>query len=413
MQTRTAAIGSLASGIIAILVSGCGGNSMPPAPTPMSVTATVTGSTPSALAIQLGTGAFASMTPANSITFPLPSGTTSYAIAWVCPKVTGRVQIIQATTQDTTSPRIDCVNPPLPIPTVGNATGSLSSTLPGVASFEILAGVGILAQSGPLSSGPFSVSLPVGTEDVAALALDSSNNIVGIKILRSQTVPGALNGGNGIVLSDATIPQTVTVNNVPAGFNGPGVIVQYQTANGTGLLLNNPATGNPRTYAALPAAETQPGDFYVYQAGAAAIPFLESVNTVQETTSGGGAVTLTLPAPWTFNGPTPAKLPAFTFNYSGFAGQPFINSSALIGWQAASGTVSISVEATANSLNGTSTLTFPDLSALPGFFGPAPSGTTIFWRADIQGGTTPPFTSSSASNISFGSVFNSGQYTQP
>jgi hypothetical protein len=413
MQTRTAAMGSITSGIIAILLSGCGGNTMPPAPPPMSVTATVTGSTPSALAIKIGTGAFASMTPASQISFSLPSGTTSYAIAFVCPQITGRIQIIQATTQDTASPKITCVSPPTLPPGLGNATGSLSTPLAGVASFEILGGSGIGFPPNPLSSGPFSVSLPVGTDDVAVLALDSSNNIVGIKILRGQTVPGALNGGNGIVVSDATIPQTVTVNNVPAGFNGPGVFVQYVTANGVDLFLSNPATGSPSLYAAVPAAETQSGDFYIYEAVAETIPLQQSVNVFQSTSSGGGPVTLTLPAPWTFNGPTPAKLPVFTFNYSGFAGQPFINNSVVIGWLAASGTVSIAIEATANSLNGTPTITFPDLSALPGFFGPAPSGTTISWRAEIEGGTTPPFTSSSPSNRSFEVVSNVGQFTQP
>src|SRR5262249_14757426 len=99
--------------------------------------------------------------------------------------------------------------------------------------------------------------------------------------------------------------------------------------------------------------------------------------------------------------------------YSGFSGQPFVDDFASLTWSTGSARNSMDVTATANSLAAATTISFPDLSALPGFFGPAPSGTTVNWIARISSSTTPPFTGTTATGASLAGVANSGQFTQP
>lgn len=398
----------------ALALSGCGtGNSLPPSGGGTDVTATFTGGIPTAVATQTGTGAFAPMTPGRQITFTLPQGATTYALAYVCPPPNGvsasEEHVFEATTQDSKSLQLLCArsNPP----TLGPATGSASSAIAGTANIEIFGTRGL--GGAPLAQGPFSVSLPVGTNDIAVLAVDGSGNVLGVNIVRGQTVPGVVNGGSGIVIGDATIPQSVTVNNVPAGFIAPAVLVQYITANGTSFSLANLVASNPHPYAAIPAADTQSGDSYFYESVSSNSATQQGVATVQTMTSAGN-ITMTLPAPWNFTGPTLAKLPTFTFNYSGFTGQPAIADFAQVGWITGSTSNSIDVFATANFQNGANTITFPDLSAIPGFFGPAASGSTIVWFANISGGTVQRLgTGPTQPNEFLQVVSNGGNYTQP
>lgn len=396
-----------------LLLSGCGSGNNPMTQGSTTVTVNFPNGTPIAVATRSGSGGFTSMSPSSQISLSLPAGTTSYAIAFVCPppsptSTSTQEHVIEATTQDSTSLKLSCtvISPPA----FGTATGSLSSTISGTASFEIFGRQGFVGSPNSFSSGPFSVNLPTGTTDVAVLALDASNNIIGVKILPSQTVPGALNGGSGIIVSDAPVSQQVTVNNVPAGFNTPGLVALYTTANGTVLSLAN-NLANPHVYTAIPAAEAQSGDSYLFETVSGNPATLQSLEAVQTATAG-GAVTLTLPAPWSFSGPSPAKLPTFTFNYSGFSGQPFVDFASLI-WSTGSANNLMDVTVTANSLAGTTTISFPDLSAIPGFFGPAPSGTTVSWIARITSSTMPPFTGTTPTGASLLGVANSGQFTQP
>jgi hypothetical protein len=261
--------------------------------------------------------------------------------------------------------------------------------------------------------------MPVGTIDVAAIAGDSSHNILGVKIVRSQTVPGTVNGGAAISLgpADQTLPQSLTVTNIPAGFGAtPEASVSYHTANGTSFELanGNVSSTNPQPYQAVPAAARQSGDFYAYESNDG--NGNSSVGLTTTTSSGGGAFTLSLPAPWAFSGPTPAKLPTFTFVYSGFSSQAAVSDQALIQWQTGATTSNvIQVTATANFQGGSTTITIPDLSAVSSFFGPAASGTTIFWAADIIGGTAQNFMffPSPPANATRMFVQNTGSFVQP
>jgi hypothetical protein len=408
-------------GILPALVIGCGGS---PTVTPQGtvVTATFAGALqPQAAATKTGDGSFVPASlQGNLLNLTLPTGTTKYGIAYVCAQFNDEF-VIEATTHDATALNVSCPGPSASA--LGLATGSVdASTIPGVTDVRIVGG-GFGGSVGK-ASGPFSIGLPNGSDDVAFIATDSIGNAVGVKISRGQSIPGAVNGGSTVLFGpgDATTTQSVTVNNVPAGFLTPkGAFAQYHTANGTvfPLLVGLGIIGQvPNTYPAVPAGAMQSGDFYLYQASTFPNPpgLTQQIGTTMTTTNGGGPVTMALPAPWSFSGPTAAVFPAFTFDYSGFSGQPAISQQALLIWP--TGPTSrniISVMATANFQNGATTLTIPDLTALSGFFTPAPSGTQVSWIADIFGGTVQEFIFSvnPPANGSISFVESRGSYIQP
>ena len=414
-------LGFLIGAILTALVIGCGGS---PAVAPQGtvVVATFAGALqPQAVATKTGDGGFvAASLQGNALSLTLPTGTTKYGIAYVCPVFNDEF-VIEATTQDAMALNVSCPGPSAS--TLGLATGSVDASAIAGATNVFIRANGFGSSLGGVS-GPFSLAVPNGSNDVAFIATDSIGNAVGVKIVRGQSIPGAVNGGSTVLLGpeDATTTQPVTVNNVPAGFLAPdGVFAQYHTANGTAfpLLLALGIIGQlPNTYPAVPATARQSGDFYLYQSSTRPNPpdLDQQVGTTLTTTNGGGPVTMTLPAPWSFAGPAPAALPTFTFDYSGFSGQPAVSQQATLIWSTgAASRALLNVMATANFQNGATTLTIPDLTALVGFFPPAPSGTQVGWLADIFGGTVQEFifsvTPPANGSISF--VENRGSYIQP
>src|SRR5262249_24803877 len=297
--------------------TGCGGgNSVVPPPPPMqNVTLTFTNGTPATAAVQIGTGAFTAMSlSGNKLTFTVPDLNTKFSVAFVCPTIAvgnppnlfvNNEFIVQATIQDGTALNADCAN----IPATGSLSGSVNSSLVPGASDVWVGGIGGFRTSVGTSGSPFNVSLPTGTNDVAAVAVDSSMNALAVRMLRSQTVPGTLNGGSTVILgpSDLTTLQPVTVSGLPAGFAAPTEFVDYHNANGTLIILyNGPAT----QYRAMPAAAVGAGDFYLYAASSTNILNHTSfVGSIQTTTTGGGPITHTLPQAWSYAGPSPAVLP--------------------------------------------------------------------------------------------------------
>jgi hypothetical protein len=240
-------------------------------------------------------------------------------------------------------------------------------------------------------------------------------NVLAVKILRSQSVPGAVNNGTVITFqaSDETTSQPISVTNVPAGFvTPPAVAVEYFTANGTSFLLD----GNSTTqYPAVPAGAAQSGDYYAFESNSAdATTFNSAVGITQYTTTPGNPVTLALPASWSFPGPSAATLPTFTFTYSGFSALAAVAQSGEIEWATTATTLNtITAIATANFQGSATTVAIPDLSTVSGFIAPAASGTNIFWVADVFGGTAQEFSFTPSNNSSLSFVQNRGTYTQP
>ncbi|HXB20624.1 MAG TPA: hypothetical protein VNV88_04535 [Candidatus Solibacter sp.] len=411
--------GILISGILATLLVGCGGSSSS-APQSNVVTVTFSG-TPQSVATQVGSGAFTSATlqSGNPLTLVLPQGTTKYAVAWVCPLFNEEF-VIEATLQDATAFTAVCRETQ---PALGIATGSANASLiAGATNMRVVGGNGF-GNFVAGTSGPFNVSLPVGTDDVAVVALDSTGiTPVGVKIVRSQSIPGAIGSGSTVLFGpeDATTVQTATVNNLPAGFPSPGVFAQYHTANGTIFPLTLP-NNTSLTYRAVPAAASLQGDFYQYSISTGdPVNFKQRIGATQ-TTSSSGPVTMALPAPWSYSGPVPDAFPTFTFNYSGFSGLPAVGQQAAIQW-ALKPTKQrfLIVMATANFQAGATTLTIPNLTSLSGFFAPPPSGTPISWLANIFGATSQEFifqasmfSANPPASGSLSFVQNTGSYIQP
>lgn len=405
-------------------LAGCGGGSSnnggsSQSSNPTTVNYTFTGGTPTVVALQIGSGAFAAATLESAkLSVSIPTGTTTYAVAYVCPPAPGfgnvvtAEGIIKASTKDGSSFTVSCGVASV---TGGSATGTVNaSAIPGATNVLIRGNQGYGGSVGA-STGTFNTSLLTGSNDVAFLAVNSSNAVLAVKILRGQTVPGAVNGGSSIVFAttDETSTQSFTVNGVAAGYvTPPAETVEYVTASGTWFYLSTNATTQ---YPGMPSAAVESGDFYSFQANTADTATGSSLGVTQDTATGGSA-TITLPTPWTYAGPTAAVLPGFVFNYSGFSGVAATAQQAQIAWDPTATTQdTISVTATGNYQGSSTSVTIPNMSALSGFLGSAPSGTTVYWGADIWGGSAQElaFYATLPSSGSLSYVQESGTFVQP
>lgn len=426
-----------------VLMAGCGGSSSGSAgsggsggggsnSTTVTVTFTSTGATPIAVATQIGSGSFTAATlSGNSLTFSLPSGTTNFAVAWVCPPINESVtsnpqmytdeNVVEASAQDGTSFTEFC---PVPASTgstgsTGTLTGSMdASAISGVNQVDVLAQNGTAQSSGfsYLPSGSFSFEAPAGSDRVIVLASNTSvqsylsiYSLVAAKNFSSQAVPGALNGGNTVVLgsADTVAIEPITYIGVPSGFSAPTTIVTYSMGGGGAFLLANAATTE---YPALPAGAMENGDYYyfsTYARGSSGEVLVDASST------SGGPISLTFPPARSYAGPAAAKWPSFDVTYTGFSGAAGVCDEVSMLWlTGSSAATGVSVEATANHLNGSTTVAIPDLSGLTGFMAAPASNTQVIWGTSIlhlDSGCLQPASSNSTTKV----VTNSGNYTTP
>jgi hypothetical protein len=410
--------------VVIVSLAGCGGSSNSSSTGgggtggtdggSTSVTFTITGGTPIAVATQVGSGSFtAARLSGGSLTLSLPSGTSNFAVAYACsalpwymPPVTPTIDeyVYQASTQDGTSLRGSCANLNS---SQGRVTVQVStSAIPG-ANMVTVQGLAMMEASG--GTIDFSGTMTAGTYDVFIFVQDIDNNLLALKVLRSQTIPGALNGGNPVIFqtSDETTLQAITYSNPPSGFS-PSQYILYETSGGASTTLD--VLGSTTQYPAMPVSAFQNGDYYLFDAAASSGN--EAVG-VEKFTSSVGPQGFTFPAPWTYPGPTAAALPTINFDYPGFSGMSSVSSVAAIQWNRGNGTPlnnGISVFTTANYRNGATAVTIPDLSGVRGFLAPAASGSTIEWFATVQQGdpaaSTPP-----SGTVQY--VVNNGTYTVP
>lgn len=422
-----------------VCLAGCGGGSAGNGGsgggggtgTSTSVTFTFRGATPTAVAAKIGSGAFTAQTlSSGALTLSIPSGTSTFAVAFACPPIsvtsggtqigqTGRESVIEASTLDGTSFTESCAVSPQSIPS-GTLTGTVDASAIAAASFVTLNAQSGTSSASISSSTPlanFNLAAPAGTDRVEVLAFQSglqngteSTSLVAARNFPSQTVPGALNGGSPVILStaDETTAAPITYTNVPSGFTGPSTLCFFEMAGGGTFLVADAATTQ---YPVLPAGAVQTGDSYVFEA--IARNGLQTVSSFSYT-SAGGPVSFTLPTPWSYAGPTPAALPTFNFNYAGFTGKSGVTEAASIGWSVATFSENtISAIATANYQNSTTSLAIPDLSGIAGFWASPASGTQIAWSAEISqnswGGVLQTAPSTATANI----VLNGGTYTVP
>jgi hypothetical protein len=410
--------GSGPSGGCTTNCGGGGGN-------PTTVTYAFSGAMPTAVATRIGTGAFSQATlESGKLSISVPGGTTNYSVAWVCPADARYTPpatdeyVYQANTQDGTSFTWYCDDDGATV-TSGAATVQVdASAISGGA--WVYAGGGIgdnqAGLSQPWSSGTLNLSgqMLVGTYDVFVYVEDLNFNMLAVKILRNQTLPGTLNSGNAVVfaISDEVTSQSLAMNNVPSGFTVSQTLVDYLTPTFGDALPLDFGFGALTQYTALPSGAMQSGDYYWFDAGASGStnPNVSEYVGVEVDSSSGGAQTISLPTPWSYAGPTAAALPTFSFDYTGFSGMTNVVQHVGLNWDQGNVSNTTQVWATANYQDGATSIAVPNLSGLTGFLAPAPSGTNIFWYAGAEQGF--PLLSS-PTNGTLSIVQDSGTYTEP
>jgi hypothetical protein len=398
-------------------IAGCGGSSggAPPGGggggNPTTVTYTFTGATPTVVAAKIGAGAYTQATlQSGKLTITIPSGTTNYSVAFLCPgyaydssSTANSEQVIQASALDGTSFSENCYEAPVD----GSDTVQVDAAAIPEASF-VQVGDELL----PWSSNTidFSGGLPTGTHDIPILVTNNDILPIAAKILRNQVVPGALNNGDTVDFSatDELVPQSVTYGIFPSGFTAVTLLASYETANGAIITLSY---ANALGYPAMPLAAYQSGDYYFFYAVTYGAPNPGESVGIEDFTSSGGPQSFTFPAAWSYAGPTAAALPAFSYDYSGFSGMADVSLGADLQWTLGTSVQNIiDVRTSQNYLGGSTSVATPDLSAVPGFLAPAPSGSTVDWVAFITQGN-PFLTTTPNGTQEF--VQNGGTYTAP
>jgi hypothetical protein len=419
--------------ILLVLLVGCGGSSGSGGNGPTTVTFAITGA-PTAVATQIGSGTFTAATlSGNSLTMSVPEGTTNFAVAYVCPGysdgyfVEFEEIVVEASTKDGTSFSENCPTNFSP-GAAGTLTGSVdASAISGASLLNVIAigsTYGVGESYGSLDTS-FSFSAPEGSDRVEVAAYENvvngyneSSNLLAAKNFSDVTVPGALNGGNTVVLgaSDQVTDEPITYNNVPAGFESPATLVDYMVGNVGGFMIANAASN---TYPALPASAAESGDYYYFGSfttgpGSGATNGLSEV-AVETTSTTGAPISFSFPSAWNYAGPTAATLPSFEFAYSGFSSTANVCDQADIIWAVPNSDAEdiILVSASNNYLAGSTTLAIPDLTSLTGFLSAPPSQTEILWEAYLDQLNYPCFQPSSPAEATAKIVYNAGNYTTP
>jgi hypothetical protein len=383
------------------LLAGCGGSSRTSGYTggnPTIVTFTFSGAVPAVVASRIGSGGFTQATlSSNVLTLSIPAGTIYFAVAFLCPSYTflgntfQRQIVFEASVEDGTAFGQSCTTPPnVPTDQTGTLSGTVdASAIPDVNMVWLSGGNG----SGTGFSGAVknvSTQLPVGTTDVMALASENTYcgstvgiTVLAVKDLGEQTVPGVLNNGNPIVLTEAdeTTLQPISYKNAPSG-GLVGTSVTFTTEEG-GLVPLQSSTNT--SYPAVPAAMLQGEAQYAALSVAGSVE-TSSVSYSEVWNNGGRPLTVVFPSAWTYPGPSAAALPVFDFStYSAFTGTAGVTRVGRESWQTASGSKNtFQVTASAGFQGGADTVGMPDLSGLHGFLPVPPSGATVSWQASIS-----------------------------
>ena len=436
-------------GAVLSAVAGCGGSpggGTGPGANLTTITYSFSNPAPAAVAVRIGSGPFTAATvTGGALSFTLPDGTNDFGVAYACPAFSlfpGDIETAEFlsyhTALDGTKYGGFCLSAPSGgsggTGSFGTLTGSVDTSAFASADWLFVSAFGPHSEVGrsfglPLS-GSFSLTnAPAGSDNVVLELFDSSWNAIAVKADGAQTVPGALNSGNAVdfAASDATTSQPISFSNVPAGYSTPATTVFANSKQLNAVVQMNMGQLNNSTvtqYAVLPAGIAESGDQYSFQARVSKLTgSVDSTVNVSATESvsaqGAGPVSISFPASWVYAGPTPAALPTFDFNYSGFGSQSGVDYTSAVLWSPGAG-IDDQIEITLSQTyqGATSSVTVPDLSAISGFLAPPASGTSVSWSALIAEEPsrtgTQTGTSTGSSLVGLGtSVSNLGAYTAP
>jgi hypothetical protein len=419
-----------------MLICGCGasiGDGNHGGGVPTTITFTITGVTPTAVATKIGSGPFTPATlSSGAVTITIPSNETSFAVAYFCTAILGpsgnapseitEQDAFEATTLDGNSFSGACLpgqSSSPPATPLGQLTGSIdASAIPGV-NYLVVSAPNVDFNFPFTNATSFGFATTTGTDRVLVLAYDDtfsppapsgSTTLAAAKNFDSQAVPGALNGGSVVTLGlqDETTPVAITYSNLPSGFTIDSSTASFVTSADGAFIIASPAT---KQYVALPKRATESGDYYrIYMDAYSG----NSDMTVIKNLTSAAPVTLTFPPSWIYAGPTPAAQPTFNAAYQGFSGGNGVSYGAAWNWWPINIGIqySATVTATANYLNGATSVSMPDLSGLAGALPSPVSGTSVNWTATITQ-TTYESQPTSLANATVTSVQNSGTYKVP
>jgi hypothetical protein len=352
---------------------------------------------PTVVATRIGSGTFTEATlSSNVLTVSVPAGTTDFAVAYLCPTYPyyeagiqysyNSQHVVEASTADWTSYATACDSANLNSFSIDVNASGISGTQ------------GVLVETGNHSRSMYCYSDQSQTESrgcLAPLGSDtsfveaysgsvSSNSFYALAVKRfdAQTVPGSLNGGNAVTLgsADLTSGAAITYQNLPAGFTPDNETWFYTTAGGTVRLAFSSGTALV-SYPQLPAAAVESGDTYELDAYA----WNGGSGVGKIIRNQGGAAAVQYPTPWSYLGPAAAALPTFDYSsYAGFTDTTKVARDGDISWNPSNQVIDeYHFAATANAMNGSISLTMPDLSAVGGFLAGPASGTSVSWYAEI------------------------------
>ena len=372
---------------------GGGGN-------PTTITISFSGTAPTAVATQIGSGSYTAATLASGkLTVSVPSGTTNYAVAYACPPVSlgippnqqYSVHVWEAALSDGTAFSQTCANSNA---SASNATltGSVDATaIAGANQVDLLAFNSTTAATGAVSSnsGSFSFSAPAGADRVEALAYDSLFHLLAAKDLGSQSAPGPVNSGSPITFAsaDQVSAEPITYSQVPTGFLQPNTYASILLGTSAAASLSS---GSVTQYPALPAGALENGDAYSLISIASSTGSPSSSVSVFQTFTTAQPVSVTFPAPFTPAVPAPAAWPTFSIQYSGFSSGS-ISDAALYTWTVLpASSYQLEVTSTAAHQATSTTVAIPNLSTLSGFPAAPASGTTVNWFEAVLQSSYPP-----------------------
>jgi hypothetical protein len=419
--------------------SGGGGNGGGGSTSPTTVTFTVSGPAPTAVATRIGSGSFtAASLSGGKVTLSIPSGTTTFAVAYLCPADLtpsggnvlieyDRELIFEGSTADGTSFTGYCSQSAASQSggTTGTLTGSIdASAIPNANSVNIFVQNGTQVQLGSQSTlvGSFSDTQAPAGNDRVLVVVDSWELVNGnqqvvtagaVRNFASVAVPGDLNHGDQVVLTaaDQTTMQPITYSGTPAGFTAPSSIVAYYLALQTGFVMSTMATDS---YPVMPAGVYQSGDFYLVEAQTMNPANPYQVSRVDTFTPTGGPISVSFPTAWNYAGPSPAALPAFQMSYTGFNGAANVLEGAAISWNTDTYVFhSIQVSATTNFMGSSATLAIPNLSGVTGFLAAPASGAGVTWTAQFTKSTFPQTSGNWATAGVSSSAVSGGSYVVP
>jgi hypothetical protein len=392
---RVRPIASVALAIITLctipLVTGCGGGSTGSGSgsgsgsTGTTIQYKVTGATPSVAVVQVNGGAWTTLAfSGSSATFTVPTATSTYAVALLCPVSSGEVDetIYETSASDTVSPTSGACSA---TPTL--ATTNVTYNVSAVGGLNELISIGGYGGSATGASSSANITGPTGTQDIVLAARGGPPGIpLGVQFKRGVNITGAPVTFSPMTTSDATGSATVVVNGVPSGYTD-SFLVDYFTAGGTSTLLST--SGGSTTYATVAAADTQSGDSYLIWPTASNSSQTSFV-AAELSSSSAQNTTLTLPAVFTYNGPTAAAYPTFNTSYNGFTITAQTGWYAKLRWTNGATSYQIAVNATSAFL-GSNPVSIPNLSSISGFPTPQASGGTVNWYLNAFTKTLPFF----------------------